>query len=298
MLLTVLLLLLIARLIELETAIALIRNADWRWMIACFVVVQLQVLLSAIRWQVTAVRLGQVLSVPHAVREYYLATLGNLSLPGGITGDAARVYRNRDAAGVGKSAQSVLIERLAGQLALLVVTLGGWVLWPLLMDSAAPELGEKMILTALLLLVALVLVFRLVVRFAPPSVANFMAELGPSLYCAWWADRQWLVQGALSLGVVATYLAVFAICALALQHPLPFVGVVTIVPLVLLSMVIPISIGGWGVREAVAASLWPVLGMSAEAGVASSVLYGVISLLATIPGALWAALRPSDDRCL
>ena len=76
-------------------------------------------------------------------------------------------------------------------------------------------------------------------------------------------DRQWLIQGALSLGVVATYLAVFAACALALQQPLPLVGVMTIVPLVLLSMVMPISIGGWGVREAVAASLWPLLGIVA-----------------------------------
>ena len=125
MLLTILLLLLIARLIDLQAALGLVRNADWRWMFACFVVVQIQVVLSAIRWQVTAVRLGQALSVPRAIREYYLATLGNLSLPGGITGDAARVYRNRQAGGVGVSAQSVLIERLAGQLALLVVTFSG-----------------------------------------------------------------------------------------------------------------------------------------------------------------------------
>lgn len=294
-LLTVLLLLFIAYLIDLKTAFGLIRHADWRWMIACFVVIQIQVVLSAIRWQVTAFRLGQVLSVPHAVREYYLATLGNLALPGGITGDAARVYRNRGAAGVGKSAQSVLIERLAGQVALLLVTLCGWILWPLLIDDAALMPGGALILTAFVMLLAIVLLFRLSIRFAPPTWTDFMTTLGPSLRYAWLADRQWLIQGALSLAVLATYLGVFAMCALALQHPLPLVGIITIVPLVLLSMVVPISIGGWGVREAVAASLWPVLALSAEAGVATSVLYGLVSLLATVPGALCAALNSSAE---
>ena len=264
-------------------------------MLACFVIVQIQVVLSAVRWQVTAVRLGQSLSVPRAVREYYLATLGNLSLPGGITGDAARVYRNRQAGGVGVSAQSVLIERLAGQLALLAVTFSGWLLWPVLMGGAAPALGGKLVLTAVLLIAVALVVVRLIMRFASSRVAGFLCTLGPALQYVWWADRQWLVQGLLSLCVVATYLAVFAACALALQQPLPFVGVMTIVPLVLLSMIIPISIGGWGVREAVAASLWPLLGLSPEAGVASSVLYGLASMVATVPGAVWAALTPSRD---
>ncbi len=295
MLLTILLLLLIARLVDLQAALDLVRNADWRWMFACFVIVQIQVVLSAIRWQVTAVRLGQSLSVPHAVREYYLATLGNLSLPGGITGDAARVYRNRQASGVGVSAQSVLIERLAGQLALLVVTFIGWLLWPVLMGSAAPELGGKLVLTAVLLLTLVLITVRLIMRFAGSTVTKFIRQIGPALQYVWWADRQWLVQGVLSLCIVATYLAVFAACALALQQPLPIAGLITIVPLVLLSMVMPVSIGGWGVREAVAASLWPLLGLSPEAGVASSVLYGLVSMVATVPGALWAALMPSND---
>lgn len=293
MLLTILLLLLIARLIDLQAALDLVRNADWRWILACFVIIQIQVVLSAVRWQVTAVRLGQALSVPRAVREYYLATLGNLSLPGGITGDAARVYRNRQAGGVGISAQSVLIERLAGQLALLVVTFIGWLLWPILMGNAAPALGGKLVLTAVLLIVIALLVIGLLMRFASNHVAGFIRRMGSALYCTWWADRQWLVQGILSLCVVATYLAVFAACALALQQPLPLAGVITIVPLVLLSMVMPISIGGWGVREAVAASLWPLLGLSPEAGVATSVLYGLASMVATVPGALWAAMHPS-----
>lgn len=295
MLLTTLLLLLIARLIDWQAALGLVRNADWRWILVCFVIVQTQVVLSAMRWQVTAVRLGQALSVPRAIREYYLATLGNLSLPGGISGDAARVYRNRQAGGVGVSAQSVMIERMAGQLALLVVTLIGWLLWPVLMDSAAPALGGKLVFSAVFLVFLVILVIRLLPRFAGRTAARFVGQMGPVMHYVWWADRQWLVQGVLSLCVVATYLAVFAGCSLALQQPLPLAGAITIVPLVLLSMVMPISIGGWGVREAVAASLWPLMGMSPEAGVASSVLYGLTSMVATVPGALWAALQPSDE---
>lgn len=290
MVLTILLLLAIAWLTDLSAALALFREAQWQWIVLGLAVVQLQIVLSAIRWQVTAVRLGQALSVQRAIREYYLATLGNLSLPGGVTGDAARVYRNRESAGTAASARSVVIERLAGQLALLLVTVSGWVAWPFLMNSATPGTGNRILLIALGALVALVMLYFLLLRFAGERVALFVNSLGATLHHVWVADRQWQVQGLLSLAVVATYLAVFACSAIALHQDLPMAGIVSVVPLVLLSMVIPLSIGGWGIREAVAVSLWPLMGLSMEAAVGTSILYGLLSTVACIPGALYALL--------
>ncbi len=51
--------------------------------IAGLCLVQLQVILSALRWRFTAGRLGQVINAPRAIREYYVASLLNQSLPGG-----------------------------------------------------------------------------------------------------------------------------------------------------------------------------------------------------------------------
>ncbi len=264
----------------------LFAEAQWRWVLMGLLIVQLQIVLSALRWQITAVRLGQGLSVPRAIQEYYLATLANLSLPGGVSGDAARIYRNRYSAGAAASARSVVIERLAGQLALLLVAIIGWLLWPLLMHDATPEATARILLVALLLLTGLCMIAIILRRFAGAKVAALFDAMGTALHRVWVEDRQWQIQSLLSLAVVATYLAVFACSALALHQALPLGGIISVVPLVLLSMVIPLSIGGWGIREAVAVSLWPLMGLSVEAAIGTSVLYGLISTVGSLPGAL------------
>jgi len=59
-----------------------------------------------------------------------------------------------------------------------------------------------------------------------------------------------------------------------------------LVPLTLVAMLLPISVGGWGLREGAAAVLWPIAGFSAEAGVAASIAFGLAALAAALPGLL------------
>ncbi|OZB14367.1 MAG: hypothetical protein B7X58_08055 [Marinobacter sp. 34-60-7] len=62
----------------------------------------------------------------------------------------------------------------------------------------------------------------------------------------------------------------------------------------LLAMVVPITVSGWGVREGAAALLWPAVGWPAEVGVAVSVGYGALVFLASLPGALVLFRRPRE----
>ena len=282
---------LIAWFVDLGDAFDQLKKTQWIWLLPALALVQIQIVLSAMRWRLTANRLGQQLSTPRAVSEYYLATFANLSLPGGITGDAARVYRNRQQGALSLSVHSVMIERLAGQLAFLVVCILGWLLWPVLMHADLPLMSTYILVIPLLVLAVAGGVFYLLVRWAPDWVTRKVLDFGPSLYAAWWSDRQWVVQGGLSLAIVMTYIGVFCLSAVAVQSPLPLAAAVTIVPLVLLSMLVPLSIGGWGIREASAAVLWPVVGLSSEAGIATSVVYALISLAGCLPGLLWYLWR-------
>ena len=54
--------------------------------------------------------------------------------------------------------------------------------------------------------------------------------------------------------------------------------------LVMLAMVLP-SIAGWGPREGVTAWAFAAAGLGADAGVATAVVYGVMVLVASLPGA-------------
>lgn len=280
----VVLLLLLAWFIDLGEAIAQLRQTQWRWLLPAFAIVQLQIVLSAIRWKITAARLGQQLTFGRAVSEYYLATFANLSLPGGISGDAARVYRNRQAPVVSIAVHGVLLERLSGQLALLVTGLMGWILWPVLMHGEVPALGSTVLLSAAALLGIVALLVAAIFRWAPARISKAVKQLGPAMRAAWWSDRQWIVQGTLSLSVTATYMLVFLFSSYAVQAPLPVAALLTLVPLVLLSMMIPLSIGGWGIREAAAAVLWPFAALTAESGIATSIVYALVSMLGCLPG--------------
>ncbi len=268
----------------------MLKRTDWRWIVLAICIVQLQIVVSAWRWQITAVRLGQSLSIQRAISEYYLATLANLSLPGGVAGDAARVARNRQSGGWSLAAQAVILERLSGQVALFVVALCGWLLWMLLSKESVPDSVVQLLLMAGLLVVSIMLIVVVVLHFAAERITGFIVSFGPAIRKTWVSDYQWLVQGILSMVVVATYLGVFAISATAVGQPLPLIALITIVPFVLLSMVVPVSIGGWGIREATAASIWPLLSLQAESGVAASVVYGLVSLFGALPGVLWVLL--------
>ena len=53
---------------------------------------------------------------------------------------------------------------------------------------------------------------------------------------------------------------------------------------VLVAMSIPANIAGWGPREGVAAWLFAAAGLGAAAGVTTAVVYGVMALVAALPG--------------
>jgi len=66
----------------------------------------------------------------------------------------------------------------------------------------------------------------------------------------------------------------------------------------LMTMLVPVTIAGWGLREVAAAALWSAAGLSAADGVAVSVSYGLIVLVSSVPGAvvLGLTLLRSEDR--
>ena len=95
-------------------------------------------------------------------------------------------------------------------------------------------------------------------------------------------------------------LAAFAFSALAVGLSLPFGAVVALVPLILLTMLIPITISGWGLREAAAAALLPLAGAAVSESLAASVLFGLLGLAAVLPGAavVWTSSEAEPARAM
>jgi hypothetical protein len=68
-----------------------------------------------------------------------------------------------------------------------------------------------------------------------------------------------------------------------------------VVPTIILIASLPISIGGWGVREAALAVGFSALGQPASVAVATSLIIGLANLVSALPGAAaWNWLPPAE----
>jgi uncharacterized membrane protein YbhN (UPF0104 family) len=266
-------------------------SADPAYVIAGLLLVQVQIMLSALRWRFTAARLGQHLGVRQAIGDYYLGTLLNQLLPGGVAGDAVRAVRNRAHGGGGWKvpAQAVLFERIAGQGVFFVIATFGVILWPLLGGAMIPEDLRHLLSGFALAVAGLTIMFLLILRFPPRRIQPQLGRLKAALAQVFLQDRAWIVQSLFSIVIVASYIAMFMLASAAVGAPLPALAAITAIPLCLLMMLIPATIAGWGAREAAAAALWPLFGYAASDGVAASILYGILALVGAAPGLVFTS---------
>jgi uncharacterized membrane protein YbhN (UPF0104 family) len=274
-----------------EAARSLARS-DWRWLALAFGVLSAQTVLSALRWQLTAGQLGIALGTGQAVREYYLSQVVNQSLPGGMLGDANRAVRSRGQAGLLAAGQAVVFERLAGQIALFATFCVGFVM-TLVVPGGLEWPRWLFVPAAVLLAIGLSLpVLAYAITFLPGAAGRTARDFRDAFVKALVARPAWPGQVGLSLGTTVCNLCAFAFCARAVGVELGPGAVAALVPLILFTMLIPISVSGWGLREGAAAALLPVAGASASGGLAASVAFGLVFIATVTPGLLLLWLKP------
>ncbi|WP_333713152.1 lysylphosphatidylglycerol synthase transmembrane domain-containing protein [Yoonia sp.] len=265
---------------------AALRGMQAGLMLAAVVACSLQIVLSALRWRLTASLLGAAMTRRSAVSEYYLSSFINMTLPGGVLGDATRALRARTTAGLETAAQAVVIERFAGQIALGTV---------LLLGLAVS--GRSVLQTSAWIAAGVIAILLLLLRAARRAEITgrapaFLRRFGLAIGRSWAWGRGFAAQAVLSLAIVVVNLVAFACAARAVGAEIGFPAILYAVPLILLAMLIPFSIGGWGYREGAAAAIFPLIGQSAAMGVSASVAFGAAILLASLPGA-FLILRPA-----
>ena len=241
-----------------------------------------QLAITAWRWHFTAGRMGLELPFVRAWREYYASTLLNLVLPGGVLGDVSRVVRVAEGSNAAKVARCVVLERASGQLALwLTIAIGAVALgWPT-MPAALGWVAAGLVLAASV--IALAMRSEAVARSRiGAGIRLVVSEVRSSML----SSGAWAVQLAASLVAVALLGGMFYLCTIAVGATVDGRQALLIAPLVLAAGALPISVGGWGVREATSAGLFGLMGLDATEGAAASAAFGAVSLVAALPGAL------------
>lgn len=257
-----------------------VRSVDGRALAAATAIVALTTVCCAWRWKVVARGLGVELSLPTAVAAYYRALFLNVTLPGGIAGDVHRgVSHGRDVRDIGRALRAVVWERLAGQVVQVLLTVVALLALPSPVKSAMP-------LVAISLAVAVAAVV-LAARLRPDEMSawgRLRSAAAADIQGALLARRAWLGIALVSALVVGGYAIAFVIAARSAGTIAPLPRMLPIALLAIMAMVLP-NIGGWGPREGVTAWVFAASGLGAGRGVATAVVYGVIVLVASLPGA-------------
>jgi len=100
---------------------------------------------------------------------------------------------------------------------------------------------------------------------------------------------RWPEVVAASLVSSAGHVLVFLVAARAAGTDASVAELVPLALLVLLAASIPLNVAGWGPREGMAAWAFAAAGLGAAQGATVAVLYGVLALVATLPGAVLLA---------
>jgi len=256
-----------------------ILSIDARTIAAALALSAVATAAAAWRWCVIATRLGLDLSWATALGRYYQSQFLNTVIPGGIMGDVHRaVGHGQNVGSLAQSARAVMIERTAGQLvqiflSLIIFLFVGAQFVGLLLAGVAVVLG--------------IIVVGLAVAVLPyprgrAAVIREVRELRAGL-----GSLRALAQVSIaSVIVISCHVVTFAIATAAIGVTVSGGQQLVLALLVLLGASIPFSIGGWGPREGIAGWSFAMAGFGASAGVAASALFGVLTIIAVAPGAV------------
>lgn len=274
-----------------------LRHLDARSVAAGAAITVVTTVCGAWRWVLVARGLGAELNLRAAVAESYRSQFLNVTLPGGVLGDVHRGVRHgRSGGDLGRGVRSVVWERTAGQAVLAVLTVG-----VLLTSHRVPALGPPgfavvstvfdVVVVAAVVAVALLAIggserWNAVADRVVRVVRTARADVRAGLL----GRHTWPGVVGSSTVVVLGHAATLVVAARAAGVTAPATQLLPLALVVLVAMSLPLNVAGWGPREGVAAWMFAAAGLGAEGGVATAVVYGVIALVSSLPGAAVVAL--------
>ena len=251
----------------------------------------LQIFVGVLRWCEVSAECGAPLATKQAMRFNVIGTFFNQTLPSSIGGDAVRLLLvARAGAGWRAATYSIFVDRAIGLIALAIIIVASlpWS-YALIGDPNGRSALVFVDFAALAGGIGFLILGRLrwpwLKRWwgthhlhACSVIANrviFSRKHGPSI-----AALSILVH---VLAVVIAWCVVQSIAA-----PVGFSQIFQLVPPVMLITMLPISIAGWGVREATMGLAFGYAGLMTNEGVNVSLLFGAVSfIVGAFGGLVW-----------
>ena len=253
---------------------------NYHYVIVVFFISFIQYVLSAYRWMYISSKNGSEMNFFYCLKFYYISSFINNILPGGVVGDIYRAYCARESShnviNLSKSVQGIVFERLSGQIMMFLIFLLSLTFFFLI---NAKYVAFFYTIIPVISSIFIIYIIAKKIYFnkirSNEIIVNFKKIFSGIIF---WNHT------IISFFVVLSYIIIYIISAEALGISIDYFTFFVFTPIVLFSMTLPVSIGGWGVREATALLIAFLLGLSASSSISVAIMYGILNLFCSLPG--------------
>jgi glycosyltransferase 2 family protein len=288
--------------IDLTTIWARLQTARLEWVALGVVAYAGGQWLSAWRWWLLLRPVSLAVPYLRMVAFYFIGMFFNIFLPTIVGGDAVKaILLARETGAPARATMSVFMERNVGLFALLTIATAAAFVAPPVEVRGFNLLQLTLLVLAGFIVANIVLAnrpaYRLVDYLVAMTPLSRIRSRAASLYDAIvpYREARWrgvvlaaTAQSFLFQGVVI--LVVF-LNAKALGLSVPVAALAVFVPLISLAGMLPLSVNGLGIREALYLLLFGRIGVPADAAVSMALLYFAVTLAASLPGGIVYALQ-------
>jgi uncharacterized membrane protein YbhN (UPF0104 family) len=265
--------------------------ASLAWLVGAIGLLLVGFVLSTVRWQQVLVALDVEERFRRLFSHFLAGQFISAFLPGTVGGDVVRMTRLTKDTGSGPmSFASVVLERLTGWIVLPLITYLGFLVNPGL-RHVGPTRVAFTIATGTLIALVLILVAvdhpKLGGRFADSQGWRRFAgavHLGVGKLRRKPSAALSVIGAGFAYQMSLVLAALLAARALGINQ-LGFTALMAFFPAVLIAQVLPISIGGLGVREFALVFFLGAVGVGKEQALALGLLFYVLTLVASLSGA-------------
>ena len=282
------------RSVEGEDLLDIMHEAKVKYLAMALGVFLVGQMLSSYRYLILVRAYGKAISLSYSLRIHFVGIFFNQLLPSGVGGDVVKGYYVSRILTIRQAAISVVADRVYGVtilcVCILMLTPEYWCLWGesdvfwLIMSVGA--LGSFWLPISGIVLRGIGAATR---RFCKSMNRDFGLSMAREFVQYFYrtlfsSDSPLLLS--VSVVVHLTGVLCFYLIAVAFSGSPELMHFMLVVPLVFLLSLAPISIAGWGVREVSAVWLLGEVGVSAGDALVVSVAFGLLLLLASVPGVL------------
>ena len=266
--------------VEWDRAFKILRASNIIYLIVGFSLWILGLFFASLRWHIVLKDNNISFSIFESYKAYLRGMFYNIFLPGVIGGDVVRIgiCRFQTECGLGKASVSVLLERISGVFSLFVYL---FLSYSIFFDEFSDVLNFEFIkyllilglLFTLLFMISIFFRFKLIDWLSSKDDNKFLKILltGVKAFCSVNLRTLLIVLILSSLFQGVDIFACFLFSrAIGIELSLPILF--GIVPLVYFATILPVSLGGLGVRESTFAFLLTKFGVTSTDAITLSFL--------------------------